>query len=158
MSYLIRIGETFPQTQGEDMWLDVKDELHLEAPKFPGDDTTGQTNERSPSYLGWSQFCEKAGLIELFHDKTNGLMRRHPGCFPLTQKHLLAVKDALKKWKAKHPDTTPGWCECKECRPYMRESKTPHVEMDYTLARLLWLEYWISWALETCKSPAVFNC
>lgn len=159
MAYTIRIGECYIYESEEgDLWVDVEEVKHSDAPTFPGDDMTGNSNDRGLSYLAWSQFCEKAGLNDLFFHKETGLMREHPGCFVLKQEHVDIVEKARTAWQKENPGTTPGWCVCHECRPLENKEKmVAHVETDFTLARLLWLEYWMKWAMKKCKKPGVYN-
>ncbi len=68
-------------------------------------------------------------------------MRKHPGTFALKRKHLSAVSVASDHWRATHPAAVPGW----------------GAGQDPILARLVWLEWWIRWALQNCESPALHN-
>lgn len=163
MSYTIIIGEAtvrkpgiekYDPTPSLGIWaVEMK---HPDAPVFPGDDMTANTNERSPAYSAWSDFSKKTGLESMFFGKEHGLMREHSGEFALTKAHHKQVAEALAEWRNAHKDAEPGWCECEKCS-WNRDSKAVHVERDSTLARLIWLEWWMRWALENCKIPAFCN-
>lgn len=146
MGYHIAIGNAVPEFSkdyGElyACWV-VKGTSNEDAPNFPGDILTKNGNIRMPSYSGWSDFCEKVGLHELFFDKHEGLFQQHPGCIMITQEHYQTVADALEEYQ-KHAKRPPGFDD--------------FGNYDYNLARLMWLEYWVNWALENCETPAIYN-
>lgn len=130
-----------------------------DAPTFPGDGMTKNGNSRHPGYSQWSEFCRRVGLYDLFFDNERGLIREHPGCFVLTKGHADEIHDALEKWQKDHPKLEPGWCECtsKECASMMGNKDAKHVERDPALARLIWLDWWVRWALKNCEVPAMAN-
>lgn len=138
----------------------------IEAPVFPNDEMTGDTSERSPSYTAWHHFAALTGLTTLFfggtgwddergrykdcpegYHREEGLIAQHPGVAVLCDGDLQEVRRALAEWKAKHPDTVPGFGNW--------DGGDSHY--DYTLARLIWLEFWIAWALKNCERPAFGN-
>ena len=158
MSYSIHIGEARIADLDGEPEVRVDGASHPKAPVFPGDEMTGNGNGRHPAYGSWRDFVDKSGLTDLFFDSEEGLMRQHPGTFALGPEHVSRVRGALDRWKSIHPNDKPGWCECRECRPYFGPKEPPaHVELNATLARLIWLEWWMGWALRTCKRPAVGN-
>lgn len=55
-----------------------------DAPRFEGDELTGNSNERSPSYSTWTDFCRDEGLYELFYNSEGHLHGGHPGNVRLT--------------------------------------------------------------------------
>lgn len=146
MGYYIAIGNAVPDFGKEDGYLYaswvVSETRNEDAPIFPGDHATGNKNIRLPSYTGWSEFCDKMGLYDLFFDKFEGLFRQHPGCVMITQEHYQTVAAALHEYK-KHAKRPPGYDE--------------FGNYDYDLARLMWLEYWMKWALDNCETPAIYN-
>jgi hypothetical protein len=141
------LGEACPDTHVYS--VDVDGASHPDAPAF-GEPTDG-TSQRWPSYSGWSEFCKEVGLTELFYDRECGLLSRHPGTFALTQGHLDTIAAALKHRRATNGGKEPGFPD-----------ETPEGELidngkDGQLARLVWLEYWVRWALENCERPAMRN-
>jgi hypothetical protein len=151
MGYNITIGNAVPEFRKEDgelyaAWV-VNHAESDDAPTFPHDEVTGKSNSRSPSYSGWSDFCAEAGLEDMWYHDYSGFLRKHPGCFPLEKHHHTAVKAALERWqtKATKPPGFAGWSD---------EDKGKY---DPILARLIWLEWWMAWALESCETPAVWN-
>lgn len=126
------------------------------APCFPGDPMTGRSNGRYPSYTSWARSMEVAGLSEWMFDRASGILSRHPGCVAINARDLAIVRTALDNWTRSHPGTTPGWCQCVDCEPFGSPS-LPHVALDPIGARLLWLEWWIDWALVNCERPAISN-
>ena len=148
MSYDIYIGEAAIDPPHLEDAADGYNEIRTtverlaqpNAPRFPGDVCTENENHRHPSYGGWSTFCEETGLVDLFFDKRTGLMREHPGTFRLLPSHLETVWAAVKGWKKTH-----------KRKPGFEEGE------DFILARLIWLEWWMSWALENCRVPSIHN-
>lgn len=158
MSYSIYIGNAEQSCTIEAAWKDAvqNQDVRLSlpwdgvtvagmalrnAPQFPNDEMTGQGNGRHPGYSQWSDFCDEAGLEELFFAKHTGLMSAHPGTFMLRREHHATVRRALDAWRAKHPTSTPGFGG----------------EYDPILARLMWLDFWMDWALTNCERPAISN-
>ena len=122
-----------------------------DAPIFPNDEMTGNGNARHPGYTTWYNFTKNAGLYDLFFDEKTGLMREHPGHQPLEAHHAVEIGHALTRWREKHPDTTPGF------EKFSFDQNAPIVGYDYTLARLIWLDWWVKWALAHCEHPAIYN-
>lgn len=159
MGYTITIGNAVPEHSKEDGELSaryvVQSARSDEAPTFPNDELTGNSNNRSPSYTAWHEFCRETGLEYLFYNNSTGLLRQHPGCFLLQPYHLAAVYSALTRWQntATKP---PGFAGIKIGEDghitYPDEGK-----YDHQLARLLWLEWWMRWALAHCETPAIQN-
>lgn len=144
MSYDIYIGNAVIKEWGDDGELVAAVEsMKLEqAPSFNYDVLSQHTNERHPGYSQWDDFCNSAGLHDLFFNQVTGLMRQHPGTFKITYDHYGKIASALKHWKEVHPEAQP---------------RMDSTDVDGILARLLWLEWWTDWALENCKTPAIHN-
>jgi hypothetical protein len=127
----------------------VENAEHPDAPAFG--EPTDHTNERWPSYTAWRDFCKEVGLVDLFYNKNSGLIAQHPGACELTQVHLDEIARALEHRRASNGDKEPGF-----------EDETPEGELidtgkDAQLARLVWLEYWVRWALRNCEHPIFRN-
>lgn len=124
-----------------------------DAPTFPNDDLTGKGNSRHPSYVGWTEFCKKAGLYDLFFNCKTGLMREHPGHVSLEVQHAQVIEEALAKWRKDHPCARPGFDV-----PYpWQEGYGVPSGNDPILARLIWLDWWVQWALKNCEHAAIYN-
>lgn len=171
MGYTITIGEARLNYSAEDLYLTIEaeDTTHPDAPDF--DKYTGKGNARSPSYSGWTSFCHEAALFELFYGRgwdpdarqyricTEGfhrerpLMDEHPGHAVLCQGDLDLVREARKRREASNGGKPPGFFE------FSAETKWQEVDNgnDPILARLVWLEFWIEWALQNCKIPILQN-
>jgi hypothetical protein len=161
MGYNIYIGDAKPEFSKDDgeLWArwTVNGMALPDAPTFPNDEVTGNGNCRSPSYVGWSEFCEAVGLHDLFLEKWEGLMGEHPGCKMLHKEHLLQVQAALEKWK-RTATKDPGFSGWPKHNPDTNQWETPDDgKYDHNLARLIWLEFWMRWALENCETPAIAN-
>jgi hypothetical protein len=122
---------------------------HPEAPAFG--EPTDYTSQRWPSYSNWAEFGRETGLTDLFFGE-EGIMREHPGCFLLTNDHLLQVREAMEQRKLATGGKPPGFLDYdEETNQEVDNGKDPQ------LARLVWLEYWMAWALANCERPALEN-
>jgi len=153
MGYDIRIGNAVPVHHKDDFprlsarW-EVEGATSAGAPVFEGDEMTGNSNMRSPSYSAWSEFCEQTGLYPLFYDEDEGLLAQHPGCVGITQNDADAVTQALVHYRS--TVTLPPGFE----KDWDHEGPP---NFDYHYARLIWLEYWMQWAVKNCETPAIQN-
>ena len=159
MGYTFTIGNATPWHDKEDGVLSagwrVKGVTLDDAPEFPNDDMTGKSNSRSPSYSGWSDFCKAVGIYSLFYDDHGHLHYGHPGCRLITPEDLCVVSAARAKWQAK-ATLPPGFAKY----PEFIGGEWVHPDIDKydpQLARVLWLEFWMSWALANCETPAIQN-
>lgn len=161
MSYDIYIGNGEVEALGDEdaaeFYVNVKRIELAEAPTFPNDDMTGNGNSRHPGYSQWTEFCCAVGLYDLFFDKQEGLMRQHPGTFALAPSHLDRVRTALDRHRAKWPGVTPGFRNPLYPTKDTPIDDSPEAYAAGQLARLIWLEFWIAWALKTCEHPAIHN-
>ncbi len=174
MSYDIYIGnaELLSEWPGEDdepvaEWT-VNSHAEDAAPSFPFDTMTANGNSRHPGYSQWGDFCREAGLYDLFfgveygdppgfgreRPREGGLMRHHPGIAPLTPAILATVTAARQRRQEQHPDAVPGWDFSSWQKPELDDGVRGR---DHILARLLWLEWWMDYALRTCERPAIYN-
>ncbi len=154
MGISITIGNAVPKMADEDddpddrspRWEVVGGESP-DAPSFFGEEAS---STRSPSYGQWAQFCRSVGLVGLMGE--NGtLVPSHPGVAILRPSDLAAVREALHAWRARpwpNPERIAGFNE------YDAETDP---RLDGNQARLLWLEFWIDWALKNCEHPAMGN-
>jgi hypothetical protein len=146
MGYTIKIGQANLEPQDPDDYdgqlvarYSVELVRHENAPA--SGDPTDYENQRWPSYSGWSDFAHEVGLYEIFYDRDRGLLREHPGCFKLEEAHHIEVESAIRIRRASNG----------RFQPTITDSQ------DYEMQRLLWLEYWIRWALDNCDLPAMEN-
>jgi hypothetical protein len=161
MGYTLSIGNAKVESGNEygELWArwSVEAATHPDAPTFPNDDMTGNGNHRSPSYSAWAEFARNTGLETLFFDKDAGLIAKHPGCVPLTEAHHTEVLAALNRWRAT-AEKPPGFSGIGALNEKTRQWETPDQgRYDHTLARLLWVEWWMRWALQNCETPAFEN-
>jgi hypothetical protein len=153
---------------GESPGIDVGAEgfARDDAPTFPNDEMTGNSSSRSPGYSVWSDFCEATGLYELFFGPADerylGLLYQHPGCARLVPAHHATIAAALERWRAAHPGAVPGfptYAKGADGKMVWGDAGPVLVDTHYdaTLARLIWLEWWVRWALANCALPALEN-
>lgn len=153
MGYDIKVGNAVPHHDKDDFptlsarWV-VEHQTLDEAPSFEGDEMTGKSNLRSPSYSTWHDFCKDTGLYDMFFEDYDGFFANHPGCKGITQHDADEVTAALVRYRAK-AKLPPGF------EKEWGYDGPPH--FDYNLARLIWLEFWMQWAVKNCESPAIQN-
>lgn len=154
MGYTFTIGNATPQFANEygelRAWWEVEGRANDDAPVFVNDEMTGNSNSRSPSYSAWSDFCKQAGIYSLFYDECGHLIGGHPGCILINKDMLETVQHALTSWKATH-NKEPGF------EGWSWQGEASESKYDAILARLIWMEYWMRWALENCETPAIEN-
>lgn len=161
MSYNITIGNAKPYHSKEDGYLYAKwvveNAATDDAPIFPHDEITGNGNCRSPGYSVWHDFTREAGIEPMWYDKEEGLLREHPGCFILEKHHHTTVIAALERWRLR-ATLPPGFSGFPEYDKDKQVWKSPDEgKYDAILARLIWMEWWMAWALKNCETPAVEN-
>ena len=153
MGYTFTIGNAVPKFHKDDFpylsarWK-VENATSDDAPTFPGDEMTGNGNSRSTSYTVWSDFCRTTGIYDMFYDERDHLHADHPGCIGIDVEFSASVSAALSSYQAKStlpPGFESDWCY------------DGPANYDYHLARLIWLDWWIKWALENCETPAIEN-
>ena len=153
MGYSFTIGNARPEHDKGDFpylsarWV-VDGVTHPDAPVFPNDEMTGNGNSRHPSYTVWSDFCRAVGLYEFFYDAYGHLRAGHPGCIRLTKADADLISAALARYRQKAA-LPPGFEEV-----WRYDSPARY---DYLLARLIWLDWWVRWAVENCETPAIQN-
>lgn len=169
MGYTLRIGELvvmYHQDEDEPrIELVAEGVRHDAAPAFG--EPTDHENQRWPSYSSWADFARDAGIHSLFFGKdqdgskwvrNDDLLSQHPGCVPLTERHRREVNDALAEWKRKYPDATPTYGKpAPEGTHPLMWADPDNPEENGKMVRLVWLHYWVNWALDNCKQPVFQN-
>jgi hypothetical protein len=150
MGYVIKVGNAIPHIDKNDIlgW-EITNSIDQDCPTFVGDNN--QTNMRAPSYLVWSAFCKTVDLEEMFYlPAYRDIPKRAKGVIYLTNDSLGLVSNALTEYqtKAKLP---PGF----EDDEYLMANENSLPRYDGHLARLIWLAWWIEWALSNCTMPAL---
>lgn len=137
-------------------WV-VKSEKNDNAPSFPNDEITGKSNTRSPNYLTWFNFCKETGISNIFYDKSNFFRWKPFECIKLKYSTLKQIQKARKSWQ-KTSSKPPGFEDCPKYNKLTDSwEKVDEGKYDACLARLLWLEWWMDWALVNCENPAIYN-
>ena len=70
-----------------------------------------------------------------------GLVEQHPGVCAINQADADFITDKLTEFRAMNPDVAEGLADDKS----------------QTLKLLVWLEFWMRWAVENCEYPAIGN-
>ena len=169
MGYTLQIGELvveYVQDESEPRIEVAAKGFHRDdAPAF-GEPTDGES-QRWPSYTSWREFTEFVGLHCLFYGsvtrhsdciRDDHLIQEHPGCVPITERHRRDVNKALADYKERFPDATPSYGRPppEGTHPLFWEDKENPEENSW-MCRLVWLHYWINWALDNCKKPVFQN-
>lgn len=136
MCYTITIGEKTIKSRF--VWAEPK--ILTNAPAF--NEITDYTNSRSPSYSGWDNFLNFVGseFSALIKEE---LMPNHPGWKPLKAEHHRKFNKIFQQFKCRYPHAKATFESGKE--------------EDGALCRLIWLDYWMKWALKNCKEPIFYN-
>ena len=153
MGFVIHIGNLYkkiiPENWEEDE--EPEEEFYIDELILPDapDATLDHTNVLCPSASGWSDFCRATDLHDLFyeeHTKAGYRWISHKEDPILLSKYVAGlVRARLDLYKEKYPEATPGW-----------SGATSEICLiNYHLARLIWLDWWIQYALEHCKNPAM---
>lgn len=154
MGYTIMIGQANVDIDHQylSVSISVVSERHENAPAFG--EPTDYTNSRWPSYTSWNDTIRFAGLEDLFFNKEKGIMRDHPGVFPLNAYHEKEIFIAIVKLKQKYPEAKAGYSP-RLPNTVFEDPQWPIVN-NY-LVRLEWLLYWVNWAVENCEKPVIYN-
>jgi hypothetical protein len=143
MGYTLRIGNAvineIEHSEELPLLIRVENQTLDSAPIFPGCSNCGMSNSRYPSYTGWEGFLKKTNTKHILGKFTE----KHPNCLPVTKEDVDAVFNALQLYK-NTATLPPGWSD---------DEKT----YDYDLARLIWFEFWMRWAVENCETPSFEN-
>jgi len=147
MGYTLAIGEKeIDNSDPEYHFTRVKNERHDQAPAFG--EPTDHENARWPSYSGWSDCMTEAGMFDLFFDKDNGLLNEHPGYKTITPALVDTFRARKKAFEEKYPSVTAE---------YLDDGHDGFITPNATYCRIVWLDYWLTWALAHCKEPIFFN-
>lgn len=149
MAYDIVIGQGVIRTDDDEIGpqMVVEEIILKDAPCFPND-PTGQSNIRRPAYSVWSNFCKETGLTNWFFTPDGGVRGGHPGNFMITPMDIAVVSLALEKYKTttiEEPGFNESW-----------ERRGP-ISYNGNLARLIWLDWWMRWAIQNCTNPILTN-
>lgn len=156
MGFDFKIGNAVPVYPGEEAdnfgWT-VASATHPDAPAIDHDAPWSvRGNHRSPSYTVWHDFSRTVGLEHLFN-KIDGsapeLIPAYPGVAPLTRAHADEIDAALNAFRVAHPNAVPRFSAA------LMGNGDDISEHDAHLARLVWLAWWVRWAVENCEHPAI---
>lgn len=144
MGYNITIGRRmqvpYEDEEGRGSFEDAERAELPNAPCPPGDEGTGRSNNRCPSYGAWAEFGRATGLHNVLFG-ADGLTHNLQ-CVRITATHVEQVEAARARWIAKH-HKPPGYAD--------------DGSLDPMRMRLDWLAFWLRWALETWGDEAVVS-
>lgn len=143
MGYTITIGELRVDadpsvgTDEDGIWMTADGVTNEDAPAFG--EPTDHSNSRWPSYSAWADTMRDVGLYEhFFYGGT--LLGGHPGVRLVTPALVSVVSTALDTYRYSH-DESPAF----------------GTNVGANLCRLIWLDYWMRWAISNCKVPVIAN-
>ena len=156
MGYSLTIGElkvVFNTSDGLEstLYLTAESKSLPEAPAFG--EPTDNSNSRWPSYSSWHDAMDFVGLEDLMYHDDFGLLRKHPGCFPLVQEHKDIIDKAHKEFYEKYPNAKAGFSP----KSTIFEEDPDWPKENCWAVRLEWLKFWVDWALANCKQPVFAN-
>lgn len=169
MGYNLLIGEAVidipDEAYGRGLGIRVDRVVLPDAPALPGDSSPIQANERWPSYSGWEDFAKQVGLYGLFFGtrsecperRESSLMHSHPGAAMITKADLIEVTQATERWMQKPWPTKERIAGWDPKHDGWRRPPEPDQRYDNMLARLIWLKWWMRWALGNCEIPTFYN-
>ena len=136
MGYVIQIGEKKKKLDSI-----ITRKLN-DAPYFP-ENGIARENFHVSSDTNWGMFCDKTGLRNLFFD-THPIEKYYveKNFNELTSETLEEIKKATATWKASHPNANAE---------VVNRSDPDY--SNWTLAVLIWLEWWSDWAMKNCQQP-----
>lgn len=171
MGYCIMIGNAAVHVNEDDKSLEIRIEkaTNVLSPSYENCDT--RSNVRCPSYSWWYEFCEDAGISELFYGvKPRIISQNGYRCCPdnfhretalireglsnielISQDDLDYIRKARIRRERSNGGKPPGFFICNEKTNWHCVDNG----VDPTLARLLWLEFWMDWALKNCAFPSI---
>jgi len=158
MGYSITIGELEIETHDDDgldctgLSFDAVGVSRDEAPAFG--EPTDYTNSRWPSYTSWSNCLRDAGIYDLFFDNGH-LIGGHPGVRLVTKEFVEEFKKRKQVFEQKYPNVQPTYGE--NHKGVFGEVDEDNPEENSVYCRVVWLDYWLTWALENCKVPVIAN-
>ena len=158
MGYTLEIGELKTSIDYEGLESTIRNSAKgvslKDAPAFG--ELTDNSNSRWPSYTAWHNFARFADLEDFFYSKETGLLREHPGCFPLVKEHKEIIDKAYTNFYKKYPNAKAGYSSKVNEKEGIFEDKNWPEENAYAV-RLEWLKFWVDWALINCKNPVFYN-
>jgi hypothetical protein len=148
MGYLLTIGEAvFEYTPNEHR-------LRIDAQRC-----NHHSNTFSISYRGWEEMCKATGLQQLFYGtgwnrdlreydycedefyREEPLLHRPGSHAVLCRQDADLIRACHERYRFMHPNVKPGL----------------HSEIANNLSCLLWLDYWVTWAVDHCERPVITN-
>ncbi len=159
MGYSLTIGELEVDKNHEDgidcscISFGAKGEKHDNAPAF--NEPTDFTNQRWPSYGVWSDCLRDAGMYDLFFCDGGHLIGGHPGVRLLTKEFYEEFTKRKIAFEAKYPHVEATYGERDTKDIFHEDLSNPKCNNVY--CRIVWMDYWINWAIENCETPVFAN-
>ncbi len=157
MGYSIVIGELEVEKHEDDgvdtscISFTARGEHHKEAPAFG--EPTDYGNSRWPSYGVWRNVLSDAGMEDLFFCDGH-LIGGHPGIRLITKDLYKEFSKRKQKFERLHPGVRATYGNVEN--PLIdRDQDNPSCNSTY--CRIVWLDYWMDWALKNCETPVIAN-
>lgn len=163
MTVDFRIGNAEIEIWEDTYELTVARLVLNEAPEFLNDSLTGKQNFRSMANRAYSEFIAEHNLKDFDDMFSDDSSRIHV----ITQDMLDCIVNARELHELTIGEKVPGWALANgfivlpdgSYRFYTEEEvdiATKESNTDADLARLMWFEWWLKWALDNCERPAIY--
>lgn len=156
MGYNITIGELEISKEPDDgldcpcLYFHAKGTRRDDAPAFG--EPTDYTNQRWPGYDSWSDVLSHADMYDLFFEDGR-LIGGHPGVRLVTPELVTVVGVRKADFERRYPHVVATYGD----PPSHMEEDPSNPPENETYCRVVWLDYWLRWALENCETPVIAN-
>lgn len=99
--------------------------------------------------------AEEVGLVDWLSHPETGILMTNNIIFPITDEHYRMVSEAYLL-RSVFAEGMAGWeANIDDDENNLGDLPPSPTTYDPFYARLIWLRFWIQWALDNCKSPSV---
>jgi len=126
---------------------------HVDA---PNEAYLGRCNTRSPTYSVWSEVCNDLGL--------KGLLNNSPTSSKgFNAKEVIMIDEEFVKeftilaelFRKNNPTIVPKYTDDTPDTTDTTDEEMKYMVLCGSMVRLVWLEFWIDWAVKNCKTPVM---
>lgn len=118
-------------------------------------DTLDFHNTRKVVSDYWFDAVDALNLNELFYNDETGLFKTDSNITPLTKKHLAIVNNAYHLYFESNPKCKPGMHTVIGTDGRLNNVKL--TKQDYIGGDIMWLSFWINYAISYFSKPVIAN-